>query len=201
MTNVEKIADDEEFRKIEGFDYYWISNYGRCYSDYSKKILKNGDNGNGYKKYVLRDRINKKYYTLYIHRLVAIHFIPNTMDFPEVNHKDLDKENNVYSNLEWCTGKYNSQHSILNQPEKYKYKKHEKHHLSNTIGKPTAVYSNEHQLINVFRSREICSDMLNVGVSTIKESIRNNRTKGNKGFYFKNISLDFYNEYIKSKDC
>lgn len=46
-----------------------------------------------------------------VHRLVAQAFIPNPDDLPEVNHKDLDKTNNVKANLEWVTGAGNQQHA------------------------------------------------------------------------------------------
>jgi hypothetical protein len=46
-----------------------------------------------------------------INRLVAIVFIPNPLDLPEVNHKDGNKANNQVSNLEWCTKKENMAHS------------------------------------------------------------------------------------------
>lgn len=54
-----------------------------------------------------------------VHRLLAIHFIPNPRSFPVINHKDGNKQNNSLSNLEWCTIKHNSQHAFdigLNKP-------------------------------------------------------------------------------------
>ena len=49
-----------------------------------------------------------------IHRLVAIHFIPNPFNLPEVNHKDGNKLNNNDSNLEWITSSGNKIHATLN---------------------------------------------------------------------------------------
>jgi hypothetical protein len=36
-----------------------------------------------------------------VHRLVALAFIPNPEDKPEINHKDNVRDNNVLFNLEW----------------------------------------------------------------------------------------------------
>ena len=49
--------------------------------------------------------------TWFIHRLVAIHFIPNPLNKPEVNHIDGDKSNNDISNLEWVTKVENAIHA------------------------------------------------------------------------------------------
>lgn len=53
---------------------------------------------------------------VYIHRLVALAFIENPNNFPEVNHKDENTFNNCVDNLEWCTSKYNANYG--NRTEK-----------------------------------------------------------------------------------
>ena len=50
-----------------------------------------------------------KMYT--IHRLVAIAFLSNDLDHPQVNHIDEDKHNNHLENLEWCSRSYNQSYS------------------------------------------------------------------------------------------
>lgn len=50
-----------------------------------------------------------------VHRLVAMAFIPNPKNFPEINHKDEDKLNNHFENLEWCDNKYNINYGTRTQ--------------------------------------------------------------------------------------
>ena len=94
----------EIYKTIKGYDYE-ISNTGQVRNVKTGRILKNNINNSGYYLVTLyKDRIPK---TFCIHRLVALAFIPNPNNLPEVNHKDENKLNNRIDNLEWCTSKYN----------------------------------------------------------------------------------------------
>ena len=50
----------------------------------------------------------------YIHRLLALVYIPNPNNYPEVNHIDSNRANNALSNLEWVTSQQNSIHAVIN---------------------------------------------------------------------------------------
>lgn len=50
---------------------------------------------------------NNRRERFFVHRLVAMAFIPNTDNLPFINHKDENSQNNRVDNLEWCTNKYN----------------------------------------------------------------------------------------------
>lgn len=58
---------------------------------------------NLYKHWIVRSKM--------IHRLVALTFIPNPENKPQVNHKDWNKLNNSLENLEWVTSSENVQHA------------------------------------------------------------------------------------------
>lgn len=70
------------------------------------KPFKRGSRGGNYPCVSLYVFGNKK--NIDIHRIVAIVFIENKNNYPEVNHIDLDRYNSNASNLEWCTRKYNA---------------------------------------------------------------------------------------------
>lgn len=102
---------NEIFKDIPGFEgLYQVSNYGRIlslnnYHRKNPKILKPYSNSRGYLSVVLAKKGEK--YPWRINRLVAMTFLPNPQNLPQVNHKDENKANNRVDNLEWCSPKYN----------------------------------------------------------------------------------------------
>lgn len=98
---------------IKGYEgLYAIEDNGKVWSYRRKKYMSPGVVGKGYEQVILRDEDSKiKHH--YVHRLVAEHFVPNPEGLPYVNHKDENKRNNDWHNLEWCSAKYNSNYGTL----------------------------------------------------------------------------------------
>jgi len=101
----------EQWREIENYEDYLISDRGRVYSCKSKKFLKPQNNSTGGYLFVIlyKNGVTK---THRIHRLVANTFIPNMFGKRTVNHMDGVKTNNFVSNLEWATNKENIHHAV-----------------------------------------------------------------------------------------
>lgn len=125
----------EEWVDMEEFNFFYaISNYGRLksYKRDNPIIMTTRISRHGYNVINLpwghaAGPTNKKH-TTQIHRLVAMHFVdnPDPENKNVVNHKDGNKMNNYYTNLEWCTTAENVQHAIetgLFNPKKPKKKK------------------------------------------------------------------------------
>ena len=107
---------EEIWKVIPQNTNYQISNFGNVKSCIRNKksgtweLVYPTDNGYGY--LILCTNVNGKRKNHYVHRLVAQMFVDNPNKKPRVNHKDGNKKNNVYSNLEWSTAKENSMHAV-----------------------------------------------------------------------------------------
>lgn len=109
---------DEQFKQVfidNNPTSYIISSHGRLFNSNYHGIKNNFQrmttrlDKDGYEVSIVT--INGKSKTVKIHRLVAIAFIKNHDNKPEVNHIDGVKINNGIWNLEWVTGKENIRHA------------------------------------------------------------------------------------------
>jgi len=76
----------------------------------NERILSQKMERNGYMRtHLSRDGISQ---SLTVHRLVAEAFVPNPYQYTTVNHKDENKQNNYFNNLEWCNMSYQNSYGI-----------------------------------------------------------------------------------------
>ena len=92
-------------------DRFLISNTGKLYSLISKKILKPVINKKGYETTCVSLGSRQKKKLIKIHKAVAYMFVSGYKTNLTVNHKDGNKLNNYYTNLEWITVSENLKHA------------------------------------------------------------------------------------------
>lgn len=145
----------------------------------------------GYRKYtysVSRDNVKK---TFSAHRLVAIHFIPNPYNYPEIDHIDSNSLNNEVVNLRWCTHKKNQE----NHKTRLKLSK-------SKTGK--TVLRNRKLIVRLLNSKVIetyngiCEAVKQGFIQADISACCKNIAKSHKGFQF--MFLSDYEALIKSKN-
>lgn len=104
----------EIWKDCKGYEgLYQVSNQGRVWSVKGQRYFTGSVNNRGYYATTLTAK-NGKRKTEMIHRLVALAFLDNPNNYPQVNHKDENKLNNCVDNLEWCDAKYNINYGTRN---------------------------------------------------------------------------------------
>lgn len=105
------------FKPLKEDSDYLIYEDGSLFSKKTNRFLSGKIDNVGYRVYALAisDKMSvsqkKLSKMLYTHRLVAEYFLDNPKNLPYVHHKDENKLNNHYTNLEWVTAKENSLYS------------------------------------------------------------------------------------------
>ncbi|MBE7688699.1 HNH endonuclease [Tenacibaculum finnmarkense genomovar ulcerans] len=101
-----KISEKEKFK---------ISNYGRiinCKTE--EEFLVKEYFINGYQNLPLKQRVNGKTTSRYVHKLVAENFLPRKEDDQYVIHLNYDKKDNRLENLKWATKREKEVHQFTN---------------------------------------------------------------------------------------
>lgn len=168
-----------EIETFEGFEGYTICDDGTVFShifrnnqswivDRSRrKPVKPYKTSKGYLKVDIRSR------SIFLHRLVALAFIPNQENKPQINHINANKEDNSVQNLEWVTNQENHNHKLkngLNASLKGKdcwlYGKTGKQH---PCSKKVAQKDLNGNLVKIFESVSEAANSLNVHYSGISK--------------------------------
>ena len=102
------VVDKEELNTYKGL--YQVSNIGRVRNSKTGRILKQWKDRQGYFNVKLYKDSNKKTYK--VHRLVALAFIPNTENKPQVDHINTIRHDNRMENLRWATQSENNNNEL-----------------------------------------------------------------------------------------
>lgn len=107
----------EEWKSLDfiGCPMYEISNMGRVRNAVTNKILNGFMKGDKYPyhRIALHYQIPAKVYSIY--RLVAMAFVPNPDNKPEVDHIDGNSLNDMYTNLRWVTHAENMNNDVTKE--------------------------------------------------------------------------------------
>ena len=127
---------EEVWKDIEGYESkYQASNLGRVKS--LERYYKTGRGGiQLLPERILKQSVKKTGYvcvtlckngihtTYLLHRIIAKLFVPNPNNYPEINHKDENQQNNCADNLEWCNHSYNINYGTRTEKAVKSFKSH-----------------------------------------------------------------------------
>lgn len=175
----------------EVYENYMVSNLGRVKSlgnnkNRKEKILKQFDDGKGYFRVNLWG--NNKMKKCKVHRLVAMAFIPNIMDYKCIDHRDTNRKNNNVLNLTWVTHKQNMNNELSRKKKSEKLSGVNKGKKSLGSKKVICLESRE-----FFVSVNEASRQLGINVSTISQCCNRKRKQAGKLTFRKLDQVLFYN--------
>lgn len=168
----------ETWREIPGYDgEYLVSDAGRVFSNLKQKVLKTKKNNRGYVQIGLQKNKRPEYWLL--HRIVAIAFIENPDNLPQINHIGEDKENNAARNLEWCTNLYNRHYGTGLERA---MRNHDYEEIAYKNRKYVAQQNDSRNTIAVWHGLAAAADAVGGNKDAIRNSIK--RGQRSSGYYW-----------------
>lgn len=190
---------EEIWKDVPGYEgLYMVSNLGRIKrlplgKQWPYRITHNNIRKlhikNGYYQVNLSKNNNVKWYG--VHRLVAMAFLPNPNNYPQVNHKDEDRTNNNVENLEWCTQSYNNMWGTARQRQNETRHRNDPNcdvwrKTAQKIAKKVAMCSSDGRIINVFQSMTSAAKETGVAIQTICKQC-SGKSKSRRNYYWRTI--------------
>jgi len=161
----------EEWKIVDGFVNYEVSNLGNVRNSKTGRMLKLTCKGGYMFTGLSQNSIGK---TCPVHRLVALTFIDNPENKPQVNHKDKNRSNNCVSNLEWSTALENNQHRSCNviQTTNQQVKVWRSNIDTNEkIELYDSIYLAAQWIFNNTNDKNLCMDTIRAGISCASRGI------------------------------
>jgi hypothetical protein len=157
-------------KNIPGFSGYKATKDGRIYSNFSKRFLKPHIRGK-YQEVTITKEKQSRYYP--VHYLVALAYLPNPENHPQINHIDGSQDllDNSVENLEWVTSEQNIKHAYENG-------------LIKPYSRRVCQMDLKGVVINIFESQKQAEDETGVDSRAICNVCRK-RNKSTGGFYWK----------------
>lgn len=147
----------EKWKYIPGYEgLYMASTFGRILNARTMSFVCQYNKGKHsyYKKVELWKNKSMKRYK--VHRLIALTFMPNPNNLPQINHIDENPQNNHVNNLEWCDAKHNVNHGMRNAKG------------SIAQGNAVGLYSIDGDLVGVYSNARQAADAIGMSYDKVR---------------------------------